>query len=258
MRRAASSWPPVSMNGSTGTITRRERLREELDRIRRVLARDPAVLQLRVFGSYATEEIHAWSDLDLVVVMETEALFVERATRLAQLIKPTIAVQFLVYTPEELAACRARRFVRDEIMGKGMTMPLHPHEDAQRWLAFAGEDLRMAELALREGLFNQTCFHAQQCAEKSLKAWLAWHGEPLPRTHALAELFDRLPELNRSRLESLHDGLLVLDQLYVPTRYPDALPGTLASGLPARAHAEAALRTATACYTEVVAACQSG
>ncbi len=27
----------------------------------------------------------------------------------------------------------------------------------ERWLAFAREDLRMAELALAEGIFNQVC-----------------------------------------------------------------------------------------------------
>ena len=33
----------------------------------------------------------------------------------------------------------------------------------ERWLVFAREDLCMAELALAEGIFNQVCFHAQQC-----------------------------------------------------------------------------------------------
>ena len=35
------------------------------------------------------------------------------------------------------------------------------HERAERWLAFAREDLRMAELAMTEVLWNQVCFHAQ-------------------------------------------------------------------------------------------------
>ena len=40
---------------------------------------------------------------------------------------------------------------------------------SERWLAFAREDLRMAELALSESIFNQVCFHAQQCVEKAIK-----------------------------------------------------------------------------------------
>ena len=46
------------------------------------------------------------------------------------------------------------------------------NEAVNRWLVFAREDLRMAELALAEGIFNQVCFHAQQCVEKAIKSWL--------------------------------------------------------------------------------------
>jgi HEPN domain-containing protein len=34
------------------------------------------------------------------------------------------------------------------------------HEHAERWLALAREDLRMAELTMAEVLWNQVCFHA--------------------------------------------------------------------------------------------------
>jgi HEPN domain-containing protein len=43
------------------------------------------------------------------------------------------------------------------------------NEAAEQWLAFAHQDLRMAEMALAEGIYNQTCFHAQQCVEKVIK-----------------------------------------------------------------------------------------
>ena len=42
------------------------------------------------------------------------------------------------------------------------------NEAVERWLAFAQEDMRMAELALKEGIYNQACFHSQQCVEKAL------------------------------------------------------------------------------------------
>jgi HEPN domain-containing protein len=38
--------------------------------------------------------------------------------------------------------------------------------DGDRWLAFAKEDLRIAELAMNEALYNQVCFHSEQCVEK--------------------------------------------------------------------------------------------
>ncbi len=60
--------------------------------------------------------------------------------------------------------------------------------DAERWLSFARDDLRMAELALEEGIFNQVCFHSQQSAEKSIKALISAQGKTPPRTHVMAEL----------------------------------------------------------------------
>ncbi len=63
----------------------------------------------------------------------------------------------------------------------------------ERWLVFAREDLRMAELALAEGIFNQVCFHAQQCVEKVIKGWLEQQGRIPPRTHRMAGLLVLLP-----------------------------------------------------------------
>ncbi len=62
----------------------------------------------------------------------------------------------------------------------------------ERWMSFAREDLRAAEILLREDVFSQACFHAQQAVEKALKAALL-HRDParsLPRTHSISELTD--------------------------------------------------------------------
>lgn len=39
-----------------------------------------------------------------------------------------------------------------------------------------------------DGPYDTACFHAQQAAEKYLKATLAFHGVMIPRTHDLEEL----------------------------------------------------------------------
>jgi HEPN domain-containing protein len=81
----------------------------------------------------------------------------------------------------------------------------------------------------RDGLPNQACFHSQQCVEKCLKALLANSGVLPPRTHSIQELLNRLSPLALSLdVESLGE----LDDYYIPTRYPDALPGSLPDGLP--------------------------
>ena len=112
------------------------------------------------------------------------------------------------------------------------------NEAIDRWLVFAREDLRMAELALADGIFNQACFHAQQCVEKAIKGWLEQQGRVPPRTHRMADL---LPLLPPDLMGGLNDALRLLDRFYIPTRYPDALPGMLPGGMPGQHDAKEAL-----------------
>jgi HEPN domain-containing protein len=115
------------------------------------------------------------------------------------------------------------------------------NEEAEKWFHFAHEDFRMAELALKEGMYNQVCFHAQQSVEKVLKGLITHQGNIHPQTHKLADL---LSALSPSPLDDLRDEILVLDRFYIPTRYPDALPGSLAEGLPSDKDAKEALESA--------------
>lgn len=117
------------------------------------------------------------------------------------------------------------------------------NETANRWLTFAREDLQVAEVVLAEGIYNQVCFHAQQCVEKALKAALLRQGHVPPRTHSITDLLSLFPQ---DWLADLRDDLGGLDDFYIPTRYPDALPGTLPEGLPGEIEAEEALTLARA------------
>jgi HEPN domain-containing protein len=112
------------------------------------------------------------------------------------------------------------------------------NETSERWLAFARDDLRMAELALAEGILNQVCFHAQQCVEKAIKAWFAQHDQVAPRTHRMADL---LPLLPPDLMGELGNALRLLDRFYIPTRYPDAVPDMWPGGVSRPSDAEEAL-----------------
>jgi HEPN domain-containing protein len=60
---------------------------------------------------------------------------------------------------------------------------------ARGWLAKAESDLSAASWMLGgEGPYDTACFHAQQTIEKALKALLAFHAQPIPRSHDLDEL----------------------------------------------------------------------
>jgi HEPN domain-containing protein len=62
--------------------------------------------------------------------------------------------------------------------------------DPLAWIAKAEEDYTMARLALRRKtpLTSSACFHAQQCAEKYLKAALVANGSQFPKVHDLLKL----------------------------------------------------------------------
>jgi HEPN domain-containing protein len=97
-------------------------------------------------------------------------------------------------------------------------------DEAGRWLRQAENDLAFARVAVREGFHAQACFVAQQTAEKAAKAIAYGLGERLVIGHSIVELVERLRERVES-LAALREAAGVLDQYYVPTRYPNGLPG---------------------------------
>lgn len=69
-------------------------------------------------------------------------------------------------------------------------------KDVLSWVQKAENDLKNAEhtLLLKDECPTDTvCYDAQQCAEKYLKALLAYSGVDFPKTHSIAELVAILP-----------------------------------------------------------------
>jgi HEPN domain-containing protein len=58
----------------------------------------------------------------------------------------------------------------------------------RQWLEFAASDLAAAQALSSDGLYRHACFHAQQCIEKSLKAFLIARTNTYPRIHDLVVL----------------------------------------------------------------------
>jgi len=66
-----------------------------------------------------------------------------------------------------------------------------------QWLEFADEDLRLARhgLTLTSGVpYRLIAYHAQQCAEKHLKAFLVYHEIDFPYTHNIGRLLELCAE----------------------------------------------------------------
>lgn len=97
-------------------------------------------------------------------------------------------------------------------------------EYAQEWRRKAEADRAAAKWALRRARRRKdqaeiACFHAEQCAEKYLKAVLAKHGRPVPRIHDLLALA-RLLRPFRFPASRLEKHLRSLNQYAVEIRYP--------------------------------------
>lgn len=101
-------------------------------------------------------------------------------------------------------------------------MPGHRNELAQAFLQKARNDLFTARSTLTapDGPTDTPCFHAQQAAEKALKALLTTLGCVAPRTHDLLVLLDTLPEMP-PELEPYREALGALAAYAVEVRYPD-------------------------------------
>jgi len=123
-------------------------------------------------------------------------------------------------------------------------------ERAREWARFAEMDLKSAEVLFKAGIFNEVCFHAQQCVEKMLKAFLISKDEAVPKTHRLLDLLEVALKYG-TNMEKMRQSCLILDQYYIPTRYPDAVIGSKTTGLPIRKEGEEALRLADSIFEEI-------
>ena len=65
--------------------------------------------------------------------------------------------------------------------------------DPAEWLRFAQGDLKLARASSPGIPTELLCFHAQQAAEKAIKAVLLSVSLPVPHVHDIKLLFDRLP-----------------------------------------------------------------
>lgn len=121
--------------------------------------------------------------------------------------------------------------------------------DARAWMAKAELDLRAAAhdlAAPEEGLWGDVTFHAQQAAEKAMKALLALHDSPFRKTHNLEELGRQCVALD-ARLETVVDQAAPLTEFAWKFRYPGDFDE------PAREEAEQALLIARSVYAAILA-----
>lgn len=72
-------------------------------------------------------------------------------------------------------------------------------------------------------MYGIVCFHAQQCAEKYLKAFLSLVKRSFPRTHDLVSLREEAAK-ESGTFALIQDVLKILDAYAVEVRYPGDEP----------------------------------
>jgi HEPN domain-containing protein len=96
---------------------------------------------------------------------------------------------------------------------------------AKEWLRYAKSDLNTARHMFKDFHPKEreiSCYHAQQCAEKSLKACLIVKGTSPPHIHDLVELI-RLCTAYETSFSTIQPYCVSLNPYGVHVRYPNEL-----------------------------------
>ncbi len=216
--------------------------------VKALLAYEPE--EIILFGSAARDDADEYSDLDLIVVKNTQTRFMERLSEVNQHLPAGKAVDAFVYTPLELRTMveEDNPFIEQALIdgkllyerspGKGPWQGIaasyttskkagspvkKPMETARRWLAQAEYSLNMARALLKDGFWSGACFQSEQTAQMALKAFLFKLGRRSVTIHSVRELAQTCSQEDDGFTPFVDYGG-VLDRYYLSTRYPDALP----------------------------------
>lgn len=120
-------------------------------------------------------------------------------------------------------------------------------EESKRWFKQSEADLDDAKYNLIGRRYNVACFLAQQAIEKTLKAYLFFYGIEEVWGHSVTELCDDIISLDKSFV-NWKEKLAPMDKYYIPTRYPNALPG----GIPKEVFDEEDAKKAVSLAEEII------
>lgn len=92
------------------------------------------------------------------------------------------------------------------------------------WLRQAEHNLDRAKRNLEDGAFSDACFMSEQTAQVAIKAFLYFNGERFINIHSVTALVKEAGQYDAD-FSSFIKECGILDQYYIPTRYPNALAG---------------------------------
>ncbi len=214
---------------------------KDLKDISRRLIKEYDPDKIILYGSRAEGKDNESSDIDLVIVKETEKRPLDRRIEVEALLADrAVPIDILVYTPEEMRTLYSMGspFI-EEIVEKGRL--LYMRRATAAWIKDAEEELESAKVLYEHGRYKSACYHSQQSVEKGLKAILLEKGQKPERTHDIVELHNAVAKTGSD------SGLSMEDAVYLSSIYKGRYPteeGILPHGEPSKADTEKAVLSA--------------
>ncbi len=216
---------------------------KELSDISRRLIEGYDPEKIILFGSRAEGKDSEGSDIDLVIVKETDKRPLDRRIEVEALLADrAVSMDLIVYTPDEIRRLYSigSPFV-EEIVEKGRL--LYMRKATSAWVKEAVEEIESASVLFlyEHERYKSACYHSQQAVEKGLKAVIIEKGKRPERTHDLVELLNVVTGMG------VDSGLSLDDAVYLNSIYKGSYPteeGLLPRGEPSRADTERAVVSA--------------
>ncbi len=214
---------------------------KELSDIRRRLIKEYDPEKIILFGSRAQGKDSEGSDIDLVIVKETDKRPLDRRIEVETLLADrAVPMDLIVYTPDEIRRLYSigSPFV-EEIVEKGRL--LYMRKATSAWMREAEEELESANVLYEHERYKSACYHSKQTVEKGLKAVIIEKGKRPERTHDVVELHNAVTAMG------VDSGLSMDDAVYLNSIYKGRYPteeGLLPHGEPSRADTERAVMSA--------------
>ncbi len=226
-------------------LTTIEEIKERL-----IEAYDPETIIL--FGSQARGVASESSDIDLLILKDTDERPIDRRIRVEKVLSDrAIPLDIFVYTPREITYLYSlgSPFI-EEVVTTGKV--LHMRKNTEAWLKEAEDELSSAGILIDHRKCRAVCYHSQQSVEKGLKALIIEKGAKPERTHDIVELLNAARRIGWEIALPMDDAVF-LNSIY-KGRYP-AEEGLLPHGEPTMADAEKAISAAKALMVEIRRMC---
>lgn len=188
-----------------------------------------------LFGSRATGASTETSDIDLLILKDTEDRPLDRRIQVEKILTDrAVPLDIIVYTPQEMRYLFSigSPFV-EEVIETGRV--LYMRKATESWLRDAEEELSSSAVLFEHGKNKAACYHSQQSVEKGLKALILEKGEKPEKTHDIVEMLSRVQRLGW-QISLPMDDAVFLNSIY-KGRYPTE-EGLLPQGEPTKADAE--------------------